>query len=56
MAQCNDLFLKFDEKIKLKPGKKESLRTSRNALREKIKDYFAETLKVSKPKFWGQGS
>ncbi|WP_432199362.1 CBASS cGAMP synthase [Anoxybacillus gonensis] len=56
LAQCNDLFLKFDEKIKLKPGKKESLRTSRNALREKIKDYFAETLKVSKPKFWGQGS
>jgi hypothetical protein len=56
LAQCNDLFLKFDEKIKLKPKKKESLRTSRNALRKKIQDYFEETLKVSKPKFWGQGS
>lgn len=56
LAQCNDLFLKFDEKIKLKPEKKKYLRTSRNALREKIKGYFEETLKVSKPQFWGQGS
>lgn len=56
LAQCNDLFLEFNEAIKLKPEKKSSLRTSRNAIREDIKKYFDETLKVTKPKFWGQGS
>ncbi|MEC1769270.1 CBASS cGAMP synthase [Schinkia azotoformans] len=56
LAQCNDLFLKFDEKIRLKPEKKESLRISRNALRTKIQNYFENTLKVTKPVFWGQGS
>ncbi|WP_257009797.1 cyclic GMP-AMP synthase DncV-like nucleotidyltransferase [Evansella halocellulosilytica] len=56
LAQCNDLFLDFDKEIKLKPEKKKSLRTSRNALRTKIQNYFETNLKVSKPKFWGQGS
>lgn len=56
MAQCNDLFLRLDEEVKLKPKKKETLRTSRNALRTKIQNYFKDTLKVSQPKFWGQGS
>lgn len=56
MAQCNDLFLKFDEEIRLKPDKKQTLRTSRNAIRTKIKNYFKDTLKVSQPSFWGQGS
>ncbi len=56
MAQCNDLFIEFDGKIKLKSEKKETLRTSRNALRKKIQNYFENTLKVTKPNFWGQGS
>ncbi|PEA35572.1 hypothetical protein CON45_29265 [Priestia megaterium] len=56
MAQCNDLFLKLNDEIGLKSTKKSTLRTSRNTLRKKIQDHFEETLKVSKPKFWGQGS
>ncbi|MEK3954518.1 CBASS cGAMP synthase [Psychrobacillus sp. FSL K6-1464] len=56
MVQCNDLFLKFDDEIRLKSSKKASLRTSRNSIRKDIQKYFDETLKVSKPKFWGQGS
>ncbi|PFM75233.1 hypothetical protein COJ46_22025 [Bacillus sp. AFS077874] len=56
MAQCNDLFILFDANIALKSEKKQSLRTSRNAIRKKIQDHFAQTLKASKPKFWGQGS
>lgn len=56
MAQCNDLFMEFDGKIKLDSTKKQSLRTSRNALRVKIQNYFENTLKVTKPNFWGQGS
>jgi Second Messenger Oligonucleotide or Dinucleotide Synthetase domain len=56
LVQCNDLFLEFDEETRLKPNKKETLRTSRNALRTKIQNYFQNTLKVSQPKFWGQGS
>lgn len=56
MAQCNDLFLEFDEEIKLKSGKKASLRTSRNTLRSKIKSHFKDELKIKAPKFWGQGS
>ncbi|WP_235822720.1 CBASS cGAMP synthase [Cytobacillus massiliigabonensis] len=56
LAQCNDLFIEFDGKIKLKSEKKETLRTSRNALRKKIQNYFENTLKVTKPNFWGQGS
>lgn len=56
MTQCNDLFVLFNGNIVLKPEKKQSLRSSRNAIRKKIKDHFTEILKVSKPKFWGQGS
>lgn len=57
MSNCHDLFIKFhDDEIYLKSDKKESLRTSRNALRDKIKKYFSEELDVKKPKFYGQGS
>ncbi|MFD1954103.1 CBASS cGAMP synthase [Paenibacillus thailandensis] len=57
MSNCHDLFIKFhDDEIYLKSDKKESLRKSRNALRDKIKKYFSEELDVKKPKFYGQGS
>jgi hypothetical protein len=56
LAQCNNLFIEFNTKIKLKSEKKKSLRKSRNALRTKVQNYFENTLEVSKPKFWGQGS
>lgn len=56
MAECNDLFLKFNSEIELKSNKKASLRTSRDAIRKDITTYFEKRLEVSKPKFWGQGS
>ena len=56
MAECHDLFIKFDKKVTLDPEKKGDLRKSRNALRDKIKNYFSETLKVKHPSFYGQGS
>lgn len=56
MAECHELFIKFNEEIKLSAQKKEILRKSRNAIRKDIKEYFKEILDVSSPKFWGQGS
>lgn len=56
VAQCNDLFLGFNDEVKLSSDKKKVLRTSRNAIRDKIRNYFDDTLKVTEPQFWGQGS
>jgi len=56
MADCHDLFQKFYNEIKLSSSKKEFLRQARDALREKIKDYFNKEKKENPPKFWGQGS
>ena len=56
MAECNDLFLRFNDEIKLSSEKKKSLCKSRNAIGKDIQKYFDEILKVTKPKFWGQGS
>lgn len=54
MADCDKLFKEFDEKIKLSSSKKNSLRTSRNSLREKVRAKFkAEGHEV---KFHWQGS
>lgn len=56
MANCNDLFLDFHEAIKLTEGKKDFLRTSRNAIRDKIKKYFSDNKLASPEGFRGQGS
>ncbi|MEK5177816.1 cyclic GMP-AMP synthase DncV-like nucleotidyltransferase [Paenibacillus odorifer] len=56
MSNCNDLFASFHDEIYLHSEKKESLRTSRNSIRKKIKKYFKETLGLTEPKFYGQGS
>lgn len=56
MANCNDLFGEFLKKIRLSETKKESLRTSRTANRERIENHFRDVLKKDKPKFHGQGS
>jgi hypothetical protein len=56
MADCHDLFLEYLEIIRLGPTNRESLRTSRNANRERIKKYFKEGLKKEAPLFYGQGS
>lgn len=56
MSSCHDLFTIFHNKIYLKPIKKASLRTSRDAIRKKVKRYFKEELELKEPKFYGQGS
>lgn len=54
MADCDKLFKKFDEKIRLSPSKKRSLRTSRNSLRDKVRAKFKD--KGHEVKFHWQGS
>ncbi|MDI6716716.1 MAG: hypothetical protein QME63_07215 [Actinomycetota bacterium] len=56
MADCHSSFKGFYEEIKLAPAKKVFLRTSRDAVRKKIKKYFKEELEEEVPKFRGQGS
>lgn len=55
MANMNELFLTFDEKIKLTTAKSNSLKTSRDSLRKDIKSWFEDNDK-SKPNFCWQGS
>lgn len=56
MADLHKSFGVFHDRIALTSGKKASLRTSREAVRERIRKYFRDTLKVQIPKFHGQGS
>ncbi len=56
MADCHDLFCKFLEEIRLSDSKKDSLRTSRNANRNRIKAHFHVVLKKEEPECYGQGS
>ncbi len=55
MANCDDLFQMFDEVIYVSTSRKEQLRRSRNAVRERIRQYFKAQQQVV-PKFHGQGS
>lgn len=56
MADCHDLFREFLGEIRLSESKKASLRTSRNANRDRIREHFRNVLKKEVPKFHGQGS
>jgi len=56
MADCHNLFQRYHDTIKLSVSKKEFLKKGKNALRNRIKNYFKNTLKVKSPKFWSQGS
>ena len=56
MANCHNLFLKFDEKIKLTQDRKDSLRTSRDDIRKKIKKYLEESGNPYQFSFKGHGS
>lgn len=56
MANLHSEFITFHDRVALTSGKEESLRTARNAIRERIQKYFRENLKVTLPKFLGQGS
>jgi hypothetical protein len=55
MANCNEEFTQFLDKIQLGKTKIEHLRTSRNALRKRIETYYKEKGK-NIPDFLGQGS
>jgi len=56
MANCNDLFQEYHSKIDLSSTKKESLRKSRDSIRNDIKKYFKDTLERKIPRFYQQGS
>ena len=56
MANMNKTFLDFDDEIKLTKSRKEKILVSRDAVRDKIKNFFSDELKISQPKFKTQGS
>ncbi|MFW5983368.1 MAG: CBASS cGAMP synthase [bacterium] len=56
MANCNKLFLDFNEELKITSTKKSNIMTSKNKLREKIKKHFKDNHPEYKPKFKLQGS
>ena len=56
MASLQKEFDLFHGKIALSLIKKSSLRTSRDAIRGRIKKFFHKELKIQVPKFRGQGS
>jgi len=56
MADLKIEFNEFHKKIVLTSAKKESLRKSRDAIRDRIRKFFLGTLEVEAPKFFGQGS
>lgn len=56
MANCHKLFIEFNSAIALDNSRKETLRTSRDAVRDKIRNYFRDKQNGFTPKFHGQGS
>ena len=56
MANLHEEFHAFHGRVALSQGKKESLTTSREAVRDRIRKHFRETLKMKVPEFRSQGS
>ena len=56
MANLHNEFQTFHGRVALFPGKKESLTTSRDAIRDCIRKHFREKLKLKVPEFRSQGS
>ncbi len=56
MANCDSLFEEYNEKISLTKVKRDSMTKSKDALRERIKNYFIKNHPSYKPKFYIQGS
>jgi len=56
MANCHDLFSSFHERIALSETRKENLRQSRDAIRERIKKKFTDARRTPVPRFSVQGS
>lgn len=52
----HEAFVKFDNTIKLSESHKKRILTSRNAVRNKIRNYFTDELNIASPKFKWQGS
>lgn len=52
----HDCFIDFNSKITISDSKKESILKSRNAIRDVIRNYFKNELKLNQPKFRIQGS
>jgi Adenylyl/Guanylyl and SMODS C-terminal sensor domain/Second Messenger Oligonucleotide or Dinucleotide Synthetase domain len=56
MADLHQSFLDFNNTIALSSSHKKTLRTSRDAVRDRIRKYFRKEEKGYTPKFHGQGS
>ncbi|MBC2714088.1 MAG: hypothetical protein HF978_02155 [Desulfobacteraceae bacterium] len=56
MANLHKQFQTFHDKVALTSAKKQSLKQARDAIRERIRKYFKDTLELAVPKFKGQGS
>lgn len=56
MLNFHDEFLEFDNKIKLTTARRNNILSSRDAVREKIRQYFNKELAINKPLFRVQGS
>ncbi len=56
MADCNDLFKDFLNKIRLSSSYKGSLREARDAIENRIKTHFKNNMKEKVPIFYEQGS
>lgn len=56
MANSDLLFRDFNEALKITSSKQEKLKTSKNALRKRIREYFEKNHPGYKPTFYIQGS
>lgn len=56
MANCNKLFIDFDNELNLTKSKRNSLQASRETIRDKIRSYFKKNHPEYPPHFWIQGS
>lgn len=52
----HDCFIDFNSKITISANKKESILKSRNTIRDVIRNYFKDELRLNQPKFKIQGS
>jgi len=56
MANCNKLFLEFDNNLNISKTKKDKLKSSKDNIRDEIKDYFKKNHPEYIPQFYIQGS
>lgn len=56
MANCNKLFLDYNDNLNIPKKKKDKLKDSKETLRERIRKYFKENHPEYNPEFYIQGS